>query len=146
MKQLTQQNRICRNVAKLKCSGMGNNVSDFERFNTLQNKLNSLIVKSNHCYEVSQSKYFIGQFHCSTLTSLLTSKNVSWITPIFWQNTFITKIRQKSESFNSFLANHFLSINNNSKIATDSFLWKINLCPMLLLLQMTLWNLSISYI
>ena len=111
MKQPTEKNRICRNLAKPKCSGMGNNVSHFERFNTVQNKLNSLIAESKQ------------KIYTKIATTLPTSQNVSWINPIFWQNNFITDFRQKPERFNSFLANQCLSINSNSKIATDSFLF-----------------------
>lgn len=111
MKHVTEKNRINRNFEKLKCSGMGNNVSDFKIFNTLQNKLNSLIEESK------QKNY------TKIATTLATSKNVSWITPIFWQNNLIADLRQKPKSFNSFRSNQCLLISNNSKIATDSFLF-----------------------
>ena len=65
VKQAIETNRIHRNLAKFKSSGMGNNVSDFERFDTLHNKLNSLIAESK------QKNY------AKIATKLVTCKNVN---------------------------------------------------------------------
>ena len=84
VKQLTEKDRIYRNFVRLKCIGMGKNVSNFERFNTLQDKLNFLIAESKK------------KNYAKIDTRLATSKNVNLESLLYCGKILLLQISDKN--------------------------------------------------
>ena len=91
----------------------------FNEVEYLQNELKSLIeAKKEKCYSrISRrmtNPLTCTKTYCSILKSFLSNKKIPCIPPLFHQNRYITKYKDKAELFNNFFANQCSLIKNSS--------------------------------
>ena len=67
---MIEKNWTYKNFAKLKCSGVSNSESDLETFNTLQNRLTSLIAEPRKIYYPKIARKSADSCISETLTGL----------------------------------------------------------------------------
>ena len=98
----------------------------FNKVKYLQNELKSLIEASKEKYYSRISKRMMNPLastktYWSILKSFLNNKKISCIPPLFHQNRYITKCKDKAELFNNFFANHYSLINHSSVLPSLLF-------------------------
>ena len=98
----------------------------FNKVEYLQNELKSLIEANKEKYYSRISKGMMNPLTStktcwSNLKSFLNNKNIPLIPPLFHQNRYITKYKDKAESFNNFLANQCFLIKNCSVLRSVLF-------------------------
>ena len=91
----------------------------FDKVEYLQNELKSLIEANKEKYYSRISKRMMNPLtstktYWSILKSFLNNKKIPCIPPLFHQNRYITKCKDKAELFNNFFANQCSLINNSS--------------------------------
>ena len=91
------------------------------RLKDLQAQLNFLIEKYKGKYysQLTSTLSDIGKSskaYWSILKSFLTGKKIPCIPPLFENNEYITDFKKKAELFNSFFANQWTLMNNNSQL------------------------------
>ena len=98
----------------------------FNKVEYLQNELKSLIEANKEKYYSRISKRMMNPLtstktYWSILKSFLNNKKISCIPPLFHQNRYITKCKDKAELFNNFFANHCSLINHSSVLPSLLF-------------------------
>ena len=98
----------------------------FNKVEYLQNELKSLIEANKEKYYSRISKRMMNPLtstktYWSILKSFLNNKKIPCIPPLFLQNRYITKYKDKAELFNNFFANQ-CSLINNSRVLSSLLL------------------------
>ena len=74
----------------------------------------------------------------SILKTVLNSKKIACIPPIYHNNNYITDFKEKAQIFNNFFAKQCTLVENSSKLSTDSSKEHIAFFQLSRLLKMTL--------
>ena len=87
----------------------------FNQFQFLQTKLSSLIEESKNQYYTRLSNKLLdpktNQKHCwSILKTFLNNKKIACISPLLYQDKFVTDFKEKANIFNNFFANSELLV------------------------------------
>ena len=98
----------------------------FNKAEYLQNELKSLIEVNKEKYYSRISKRMTNPLtstktYWSILKSFLNNKKIPCIPPLFHQNRYITKYKDKTELFNNFFSNQCSLIKNSSKLPSVLF-------------------------
>ena len=98
----------------------------FSKVEYLQNELKSLIEANKEKYYSRISKRLMNSLtstktYWSILKSFLNKKKIPCTLPLFHQNSYITKCKDKTELFNNFFANQCSLINNSSVLTSLVF-------------------------
>ena len=109
----------------MKNTDFTNDDSNLERFFSLQKSLTNTIETAKRQYFAKIAKKIFdpnisSKTYWFILKCFLTGKKVpSCIPPIFHENRFISKFREKAELFDSFFANQSSLVHNSSALPTD---------------------------
>ena len=98
----------------------------FNKVQYLQNKLKSSIEANKENYFVCISKRMMNPLtstktYWSILKSFLNNKKIPCILPLFYQNRYSTKYKDKVEFFNNFFANQYFLIKTSSVLPSVLF-------------------------